>query len=97
MSGAASSASAPAGPSEPAVDVDAVISKLLEVRGSRPGKQVNLAESDIRGLCTAAREIFMNQPVLLELEAPIKICGARQLTARSAAASSPELLSRAQQ
>ena len=59
------------------LDVDAVIAKLLEVRGSRPGKQVNLNEADIRGLCTAAREIFMNQPVLLELEAPIKICGAR--------------------
>ena len=57
------------------VDVDAIITKLLEVRGSRPGKQVNLLESEIRGLCTSAREIFMKQPTLLELEAPIKICG----------------------
>jgi len=57
------------------VDVDSIIEKLLEVRGSRPGKQVTLAEADIRGLCTAARDIFMHQPVLLELEAPIKICG----------------------
>ena len=56
-------------------DVDDVITKLLEVRGSRPGKQVNLTETEIRGLCTGAREIFMSQPVLLELEAPIKICG----------------------
>ena len=30
-------------------DVDAVITKLLEVRGSRPGKQVNLTETAIRG------------------------------------------------
>ena len=58
------------------LNVDSIIAQLLEVRGSRPGKQVNLRESDIRGLCTSAREIFMNQPVLLELEAPIKICGA---------------------
>ena len=57
-------------------DVDDVIAKLLEVRGSRPGKQVNLSEAEIRGLCTTARDVFMNQPVLLELEAPIKICGA---------------------
>jgi len=66
-----------AGPSSqpPPLDVDAVISQLLEVRGSRPGKQVNLSEADIRGLCTHAREIFMSQPVLLEVEAPIKICG----------------------
>ena len=56
--------------------VDEIIAKLLEVRGSRPGKQVDLQEAEIRGLCTSAREVFMNQPVLLELEAPIKICGA---------------------
>ena len=42
-------------------DVDDVITKLLEVRGSRPGKQVNLTETEIRGLCTGAREIFMSQ------------------------------------
>ena len=35
-------------------------------------------ENEIRDLCTSARDIFMNQPVLLELEAPIKICGARR-------------------
>ena len=67
--------------STPPMDVDAIIAKLLEVRGSRPGKQVQLLESEIRGLCTSAREIFMNQPVLLELEAPIKICGARRRVA----------------
>ncbi len=29
----------------------------------------------IRQLCLTAKEIFMSQPNLLELEAPIKICG----------------------
>jgi len=57
------------------IDVDKIIDKLLEVRGSKPGKQVNLAESEIRGLCVKAREIFISQPILLELEAPIKIVG----------------------
>ena len=57
------------------LDVDSIIERLLEVRGSRPGKPVNLAEHEVRGLCLKAREIFMSQPVLLELEAPIKICG----------------------
>ena len=42
---------------------------------SRPGKQVNLTEAEVRGLCIKARDIFINQPILLELEAPIKICG----------------------
>lgn len=65
--------------------IDNVIAKLLEVRGSRPGKQVNLTEAEIRDLCTSARDIFMNQPVLLELEAPIKICGALSLVSDSLA------------
>jgi len=56
-------------------DVNAVIDKLLEVRGARPGKHVGLTEAEIRNLCVHSREIFMSQPALLELEAPIKICG----------------------
>lgn len=55
------------------VDLDSVIDRLLEVRGSRPGKQVQLLEKEIRYLCTKAREIFISQPILLELEAPIKV------------------------
>lgn len=56
-------------------DVDSIIDRLLDVRGSRPGKQVQLLEHEIKYLCTKAREIFIQQPILLELEAPIKICG----------------------
>ena len=59
----------------PDINVNDIIDKLLEVRGARPGKQVSLTELEIRGLCIRAREVFMSQPVLLELEAPIKICG----------------------
>jgi serine/threonine-protein phosphatase PP1 catalytic subunit len=57
------------------LDIDGIIEKLLEVRGSRPGKQVQLSESEIRSLILRSREIFQSQPVLLELEAPLKICG----------------------
>ena len=56
-------------------DLDNIIEQLLSVRGSRPGRQVNLTENEIRWLCLKGKEIFTNQPVLLELEAPIKICG----------------------
>ena len=48
---------------------------FLLVRGSRPGKNVQLTEAEIRGLCIKSREIFLSQPILLELEAPLKICG----------------------
>lgn len=58
------------------LDVDAIIDKLLDVKSARPGKQVNLTEAEIKGLCKTSREVFMSQPILLELEAPIKICGA---------------------
>lgn len=54
--------------------LDDVIQRLLEVR-TRPGKQVQLSEAEIRQLCAVARDIFMQQPNLLEIEAPIKICG----------------------
>lgn len=57
------------------IDIDAIIGKLLEVRGTRPGKQVNLTEAEIRGLIVKSREVFLQQPCLLELEAPIKVCG----------------------
>ncbi|KAF9670142.1 hypothetical protein SADUNF_Sadunf13G0037700 [Salix dunnii] len=53
--------------------LDDIIKRLLEVRG-KPGKQVQLSESEIRQLCVVSREIFLQQPNLLELEAPIKIC-----------------------
>lgn len=56
-------------------DVDKMIDKLLEVKGTKPGKQVNLPEAEIKALCMAARAIFIDQPILLELEAPLKICG----------------------
>ena len=55
--------------------VDGMITKLLEVRGKKPGKNVQLSEDDIKHLCTKSRELFISQPNLLELEAPIKICG----------------------
>lgn len=56
-------------------NVDEIIDALLSVRGARPGRQVNLTENQIRYLCTKTREILINQPVFLELEAPIKVCG----------------------
>ena len=45
------------------------------VRGCRPGKTVQMSENEIRALCHKSREIFLSQPILLELEAPLKICG----------------------
>jgi len=50
---------------------------MLVVRGRKPGKPrpVNLLEPEIKYLCTKSSEIFIDQPILLDLQAPIKICG----------------------
>lgn len=65
------------------LDVDGLITRLLEVKGyieliynrSKPGKLVNMTEQEIKDLCMKAKDIFASQPILLELEAPLKICG----------------------
>ena len=55
--------------------VDGMIDQLLGARNRKPGTPVDLSVQDATSLCNHAREIFMNQPMLLELGAPIKICG----------------------
>jgi len=46
-----------------------------KARFNSQGKNVKIKEKDISTLCKLSREVFMEQPVYLELEAPIKICG----------------------
>nr|GEV17437.1 serine/threonine-protein phosphatase PP1 isozyme 3 [Tanacetum cinerariifolium] len=63
-----------------AAAIDNLIERLIEVRSnnnkSGGGKQlVQLNEGEIKQLCVASRDIIINQPNLLELQAPIKICG----------------------
>mmetsp|Transcript_44297 Transcript_44297/g.108775 ORF Transcript_44297/g.108775 Transcript_44297/m.108775 type:complete len:318 (+) Transcript_44297:96-1049(+) len=57
------------------LDCDSIIERLLAVKSARPGKQVNLKEEEIKDLCIEARKVFLEQMPLLELDAPIKICG----------------------
>ncbi|KAL9271281.1 Serine/threonine-protein phosphatase PP1 isozyme 2-like protein [Drosera capensis] len=62
--------------------LDDVINRLLEFRNTaaaRQGggavRQMQLSDFEILQLCSASRDIFLQQPNLLELGAPIKICG----------------------
>jgi len=55
------------------VDVDTIIKRLQKKRG--PPYKVNLKVTEIKYLIEMSREIFITQPVLLELEAPVKIVG----------------------
>ena len=54
--------------------VDDIIVQLLDAKESRSAKQVQLSKAEIRQLCLTSKDIFISQPNLLELEAPIKIC-----------------------
>lgn len=57
------------------LDIDAAIKTLLEVRNNKPGKLVKLDESVILGIIRTVKNIFMNQPMLVEVQAPVKVCG----------------------
>lgn len=54
--------------------LDGLIERLLEARKCR-GKRIQMSESEIRQLCITAKDVFLSQPNLLELEAPINVCG----------------------
>ena len=57
------------------LNLEKIIDKLLSACGPTSAKNANLTEEEITFLCVEAREIFMSQPIFLELEAPLKICG----------------------
>lgn len=49
------------------VNVDAVIEQLLEVRKNPKIDQIELKENDIRLIIQRVRDVFLSQPVFLEL------------------------------
>ena len=59
----------------PDTRLDKIIEKLLAVRDKKPGTNVSLPSEDVDFLCTESKKILASQPALLELEAPIQICG----------------------
>jgi len=63
----------PAGAEE--LNVDEIIEKCFEAKGMKPGKLVQVVEPQLKALCIRMREVALGQSALLELEAPLKICG----------------------
>ena len=57
------------------INVDVLIEKLLSVRGNKPGKQVDLKEEEIKFLIDKSLPIIKEQKMLVELEAPLHVCG----------------------
>jgi len=54
---------------------DTIIEKLLAVRDKKPGTNVQLTNDEVDFIVVESKKILINQPALLELEAPIQICG----------------------
>ncbi|OIR59052.1 MAG: serine/threonine protein phosphatase PP1 [Amphiamblys sp. WSBS2006] len=54
---------------------DCIIAKLVGNKKERRGKEIALPEEEIRWLCAEAKKIFSKQSPLLDLRAPIKVCG----------------------
>ena len=52
--------------------LDACIDKLTAVKDAPPGTEVQLPEEDLVWLCREARRVFLAQPMLLELDAPLR-------------------------
>ena len=57
------------------MDVDSIMNQLLSVKGNKPGKQVDLQEEEIKFLIDKSLQILKEQKMLVDLEAPIHVCG----------------------
>ena len=68
---------APAVPTAAAMaeKIDSLITKLLGLRDKKPGTTCSLSSDEVTYLIDESAQILVNQPALLELEAPIQIVG----------------------
>lgn len=58
------------------IDLDDFIKRLLDAGyAGKVTKSVCLKNAEIVAICQRAREVFLSQPALLELDAPVKIVG----------------------
>ncbi|KAI9752143.1 MAG: hypothetical protein M4579_005743 [Chaenotheca gracillima] len=58
------------------LDLDDMITRLLDAAyAGKVTKHVCLKNAEITALCSAVREVFLNQPALVELSPPVKIVG----------------------
>lgn len=57
------------------IDIDSIISQLLDVRAQKPGKLVKLQEQEILGIVRIVKDIFIQQPMLVEVSSPVRVCG----------------------
>ena len=57
------------------MDIDSILERLLAVKGERPGSIVHLSDKEAFGLVQESQRIVEDQPVMLEIPAPLQIVG----------------------
>jgi len=57
------------------IKIDEIIEKLISVKNQKTTTFVTLTNNEISTMITKCKDIFMKQPILLELEAPIAVLG----------------------
>lgn len=60
---------------EVALDLDGLIEQCLTVRQGPAGMFLQFQEEQLKALCRVSQKAFLEQPTLLELEAPVKLGG----------------------
>ena len=56
-------------------NIDEILKFLLSARNEKPNKELQIQEASIKYLISQSKQIVLDQPVFLELEAPLNICG----------------------
>ena len=55
--------------------LDKLITKLLLAKEYKPNTEIDLEEDEIKWVLLKSYEIILNQPVFIELDSPINVCG----------------------
>lgn len=56
-------------------NLDSFLERLVAARGARVIRPVEMSEAELMALCQQTADLFKEQPMLLELAAPVKIVG----------------------
>uniref|UniRef100_A0AC34FQ68 Protein-serine/threonine phosphatase n=1 Tax=Panagrolaimus sp. ES5 TaxID=591445 RepID=A0AC34FQ68_9BILA len=56
-------------------NIDDLLCRLLCVGSKGKGLTKDVKEAELFSLCIKARDIFMSQPMLIEIDGPVRVCG----------------------
>ena len=57
------------------IDIDSVIERILAYKTKGSQHRDKIEEKTVEAICIQVSQVFLEQPVCIELDAPVKICG----------------------